>query len=73
MSNREKCHALIEAFSDTQLASIAAMLESAKSLADEAEDDAYCRRLYADYQADPDKGDSMSLEGFAQSLGISLE
>jgi hypothetical protein len=72
MSNREKCYAIIDSFSDEQLISVAALLETAKTLADEAADDAYCLRLYADYLADDGKGEAMDIENFAQGLGISL-
>ena len=72
MSNREKCYTIIDNFTEEQLANIALLLESAKTLADETADDAYCLRLYADYQADTDKGEPIGIEDFAQSLGISL-
>lgn len=72
MSNREKCLDLLNGFSEEQLASVAVMLESAKTLADETADDAYCLRLYADYQTAADKDDAMSLTDFAKSLGVSL-
>ena len=72
MSNRDKCHAIIDSFSEVQLAHIAALLLSAKALADDSADDAYCLRLYADYQADTDKGEPESIESFAKSLGMSL-
>jgi hypothetical protein len=72
MSNREKCYAIIDSFTEEQLTTIAALLSSAKTLADDCADDAYCRQLYADYQADTDKGDPQSVESFAQSLGITL-
>ena len=43
-----------------------------KTLADESADDAYCLRLYADYLADTDKGEPVSIESFARELGVSL-
>jgi hypothetical protein len=72
MSNREKCYAIIDSFTEEQLAAVAALLSTAKTLADDCADDAYCLRLYDDYQADPDKGEPQSIEDFARSLGISL-
>ena len=72
MSNREQCYTLIDSFSEEQLGNIAALLLSAKTLAEEAADDAFCERLYDDYQADPDKGEPVSLESFARDLGISF-
>ena len=72
MSNREKCYAIIDSFSEEQLTNIATLLASAKTLADDSADDAYCLRLYADYQNDVDKGEPMSIEDFAGELGILL-
>jgi len=71
MSNREKCYALINSFSEEQLVNVAALLTTAKILTDSA-DDGYCLRLYADYQADTDKGEPVSIESFAHELGVSL-
>jgi hypothetical protein len=72
MMNKARCLSLINEFNEDQLANIAALLENVKALADEAADDAYCLRLYADYQASADKGDEIALEDFAKSLGVSL-
>jgi len=72
MSNRERCHAILDSFTDGQLASIISLLTSAKALADEAADDAYCLQLYNNYMASDDKGDFVSIEDAAASLGISL-
>ena len=72
MSNREKCYTIIDSFTEEQLSNIVALLVSAKTLADDSADDAYCLRLYADYQADTDKGKPESIESFAQRLGVSL-
>ena len=72
MSNRERCHTINDTFTEGQLASIAALLASAKTLADDSADDAYCLKLYDDYQADTDKGEPESIESFAMSLGVAL-
>ena len=72
MSNRERCYAIIDNFTEEQLSNIVTLLTSAKTLADETADDAYCLRLYAEYQADTEKGEPVDIEGFAQSLGIVL-
>ncbi len=72
MSNREKCYAIIDSFTEEQLNNIAALLSAAKTIADDSADNAYCLRLYADYQADTDKGEPQSIGDFAQSLGIAL-
>ena len=72
MSNREKCYAIIESFTEEQLSNIAQLLISAKMLVDESADDAYSMRLYADYLDDSDKGEPVSIESFARELGITL-
>lgn len=72
MSNREKCIAIIDSFSEIQLANIAAMLQAAKDAIAEASDDAFCDALYEEYKADPDKGNAVSLEDAAAMLGVSL-
>ena len=72
MSNREKCYDIINSFTEEQLSNIAVLLASAKTLADESADDAYCLRLHADYQADADKDEPVDIEDFAQGLGIFL-
>jgi len=71
MSNREKCYAIIESFTEEQLSNIAQLLISAKMLVDESADDVYSLQLYADYQANTDKGEPVSIESFARELGIS--
>ena len=72
MSNREICYNIINSFSEEQLGNIITMLNTIKILADESADDAYCSRLYADYQAETDKGEPMSINEFAQGLGVML-
>jgi len=72
MDNRAKCISIINSFTEEQLENVAVLLSSAKSLADEAADDAYCQQLYKDYQAETDKGEPMSLDVFAKQLGIPL-
>lgn len=72
MSNREKCIAILDSFSEAQLADIAAMLQAAKNTVDEALDDAYCLGLYQKYLSDPDKGQAVSIEEAAALLGVEL-
>lgn len=72
MSNKEKCLSLLDGFTDGQLASIAAMLEAAKAAIDDAADDAFCRALCQEYEADPDKGQPIPIEDAARQLGVSL-
>lgn len=69
MTNRELCHSLLDAFSEAQLANVAAMLQAAIS---DAQDDAYCNALYNEYEQDPDKGQPISIEAAAKLLGVTL-
>ena len=70
MTEREKCYEIIDSFKDDQLSSIAVLLTTAKALADEAEDDAYCRQLYAPHIEDDDEGED--IESVALRLGVDL-
>jgi len=72
MSNKDRCIAMIDTFTESQLASVVTLLTSVKALADEAADDAYCERLYNEYEQDPDKGEPVNIEDFASQLGVSL-
>ena len=72
MSNREKCIAILDSFSESQLINIVAILQAAKDAIAEAADDAFCNALYEEYKADPDKGEAVSLEEAAQILGVAL-
>lgn len=69
MSNREKCNAILDTFSEAQLVNVAAMLQVMK---DDMEDEAFCEKMVQDYENDPDKGDPMPIEDFARQLGIQL-
>lgn len=68
MSNKERCIAILDTFTETQLANIAAMLQAAH----DAIDDAFCAALYENYQNGPDKGDFVSIEEAAAALGVEL-
>ena len=74
MSTKEMIYQLINDFSEDQLKDLLTMLQSLKSIISDAEDDAYCAKLYEEYKNDTssDKNDSMSIEDFANELGISL-
>lgn len=72
MSNRERCIAILDSFTDVQLANIATLLQAAKDAITEAADDAFCNALYEEYKNDPDKGQAVSLEDAAQALGVVL-
>jgi len=68
MSNKERCIAILDTFTETQLANIAAMLQAAH----DAIDDAFCAALYENYQNDPDKGNFISIEDAAAALEVEL-
>ena len=72
MSNREKCIAILDSFTDSQLINIVAILQAARDAVSEAADDAFCEALYREYEADPDRGNPVSLEEAARLLGVSL-
>ncbi len=72
MSNRERCDAMLDTFTDAQLVNVAAMLQAMRQTIDDLEDEAFCEKMVQDYEADPDKGDPMPIEDFAKQLGITL-
>ena len=72
MSNREKCIAILDSFTDSQLINIVAILQAARDAVSEAADDAFCEALYREYEADLDRGNPVSLEEAARLLGVSL-
>ena len=64
---------LIDSFSEAQLKNVLSMLENLKAIVDEAEDDAYCNKLYDDCKSETEPAeDSVELSEFAKELGISL-
>ena len=72
MSNRDKCIAILDSFSYSQLDKIVIMLQAAKDASSDAADDAFWNALYKEYQADPDKGQAVSIEEAAKMLGVTL-
>ena len=62
MSNRGKCIAILDSFDERQLVNIVAILQAAKDAIEDAADDAYCNALLRDYEADPGKGDVISVD-----------
>ena len=72
MSEREKCHAIINSFTDAQIVNAAMMLQAMRQTIDDLEDEAFCEKMVQDYENDPDKGDPMPIEDFAKQLGIEL-
>ena len=72
MSNRERCAALLDSFTEAQLVNISAILQIMRRAYDDIEDEEFCKKMEAEYEADPDKGDFEPIEDFAKSLGITL-
>ena len=68
MNTREKCNLLLDRFSDSELKTIVSFLEKI----DEKADMEFCLALAKAAENDPDSGDVMSIEEFAQQLGIPL-
>lgn len=75
MSTKEKIFNLIEDFNEEQLEDLLTMLQSLKHIVTDAEDDAYCRKLYKEYKnnATADSSENMNIEDFADELGIELK
>lgn len=64
---------LIDGFTEAQLKGVLTMLEGLQSVVSEAEDDAYCNRLYDNYKATTDDNEELTeLSDFAKELGIEL-
>ena len=72
MSGREKCISILDTFNEAQLVNAAAMLEAFRKTIDDLQDEAFCEKMVEEYENDPDKGDPMPIEEFANQLGIQL-
>lgn len=72
MSDREKCAAILNSFTDAQLVKVVTILQAIKQTIDDTEEEAFCEKMLQDYENDPDKGDPIPLEDFAKQLGITL-
>ena len=72
MSAREMCVQLLNAVPDYKIGYVLAYLQGLT--ADEAEDDAFCEKMYQDYLDDPapEKSETISLEDFAAQEGVQL-
>ena len=71
MSTKERIYQLIDSFSDEQLKGLLVMLTGYSEIVAEAQDDAYCAKLYQEAQADDDS-ETKSIEDFAEELGIKI-
>ena len=74
MTNKDLCIELINDFEENQLKNIVILLQSAKNLVYES-DEEYCLKLLTEYEKDPDptKGETISLGDFSKELGIDLK
>lgn len=70
MSNRELCAQLLNTVPDYKIGYVLAYLQGIT--ADEAEDDAFCKRMYQNYLDDPDpeKSKGYSLDECKKEWGI---
>ena len=70
MSNRELCAQLLNTVPDYKIGYVLAYLQGIT--ADEAEDDAFCEKMYQDYLNDPDpeKSKGCSLADCKKEWGI---
>ena len=71
MSNLEKCHELINRFTEDQLDNVVVLLATAHAMV-EAADDVYCLNLLHEYEMDCDNDEPMDIKEFAAQLGVSL-
>lgn len=71
MSNKEKIIALLDSVPEYKTGYVLAYLQGITA-DEEAADDVFCERLCEEYDADPDKGDPISIEEFAKQLGVEL-
>ena len=70
MSTKEMIYHIIDNLSEEQLKGLLTMLTGYSEIISEAQDDAFCAKLYN--EAKNDDGDSKSIEDFAEELGIAL-
>lgn len=74
MSDREKVIAMLDSVPDCKIGYVLAYIQgiAVSSEYDEAADDAFCQALCEEYDADPDKGEAISIEEAARQLGVTL-
>lgn len=68
MSNREKIISLLDSVPEYKLGYVLAYIQGLT--ADESEDDAYCETLLEQYNSDPEKDVSFSLEDCKREWGL---
>ena len=75
MSTRERIDSIINEFDEEQLDNLVELLINLKKKFDyEKEDDMFCQNLLEEYLNDtsPDKHESVTIEEYANKLGIDL-
>ena len=73
MSSKERLVQLAEAVPEDMATFAFSLLKSFLETADELADDAFCKHLLQQALEDPDKDETISIEEFAEELGISLQ
>lgn len=68
MSTRELCAKLMDNVPDYKIGYLLAYLQ--ELVADEPDDDDFCRQLLAQYEADPEKGQAFPLEDCKKEWGL---
>ena len=68
MSEKERAVALLSLVPDYKMGYVLAYLEGLT--ADEEADDAFCRKLYENYQNDPERGDFVSFDAALKECGV---
>lgn len=73
MSEKEQIIKLLDTFPDYKIGAILAFIQGMR-FDEDLEEDAYCERLLERYQEDSseDKHDTVTIEEFAESEGITL-
>lgn len=71
MSTKEKIYQLIDGLSDEQLNGLLTMLTGYAKIVDEAQDNAFCAKLYEEAKHDDADG-RVSVEEFAKELGLDI-
>lgn len=70
MSDKERAVQLLDYVPANMMGYVLAYLQGVTAAA-EAEDDAFCEKLYQDYLASPDKGEFIPLEECKKEWGLS--
>ncbi len=71
MSEKERATALLDLVPEYKMGYVVAYLQGLT--ADEAADDAFCRKMYEDYLNDPERGDFVSFEDALKECRVSID